>query len=250
MEDFRIDPNIAYDVVELPSMGIYYPNKKKSVRVAYLTASDENILASENILNSDRFIDELLRRKILDRDMPIEEIDQDDKKAILVFLRNTAFGSEYTVILTDPKTEKTFEHTFNLDKLKVKDFTLIENANGEYEYKMEKSNVLITFKFITPTQQNELIKLQDNWNNVGTPPPIITKQMEYMIKSVNGNTDPLFIRNFIMNLPIKDSQEFRKYVRQNKPGLELEQTTIAPSGEKVQFNIGFGVEFFRAFFGL
>jgi hypothetical protein len=41
MEEYRIDPNIAYDVVELLSRGIYYANNKKSVRVAYLTAADE-----------------------------------------------------------------------------------------------------------------------------------------------------------------------------------------------------------------
>ena len=28
MEEFRIDPNIAYDVVELPSRGIHYTNNK------------------------------------------------------------------------------------------------------------------------------------------------------------------------------------------------------------------------------
>lgn len=37
MEEFKIDPNIAYDVVELPSRGIFYKNRKKSVRVGYLT---------------------------------------------------------------------------------------------------------------------------------------------------------------------------------------------------------------------
>ena len=31
-QQFTIDPNIAYDVIELPSRGIYYPNKKKSVK--------------------------------------------------------------------------------------------------------------------------------------------------------------------------------------------------------------------------
>ena len=45
MEELRIDPTIAYDVVELPSRGIHYSNNKKSLRVAYLTAADENILS-------------------------------------------------------------------------------------------------------------------------------------------------------------------------------------------------------------
>ena len=58
------------------------------------------------------------------------------------------------------------------------------------------------------------------------------------------------IYQFIQNLPIKDSQEFRKFVGENRPGLDLKITTIAPSGEKVEGFIDFGVEFFRAFYGV
>lgn len=247
--EFKIDPNIAYDVVELPSKGIHYTNKKKSVRVAYLTASDENILTSVNLMQSNKIVDELLKRKILDKDLSIDDLDDEDKKAILIFLRNTAFGSEYTVNLTDPKTNEPFEFNFNLDNIEVKDFNLIENEHGEYTYFLEKSNRTITFKFLTRKQQLEIEKLSENWT-IDSTPPVITKQLEFMIKSVDGNRDLLTISNFIKNLPIKDSKDFRKYVSDNKPGIKLEQETTTPSGEKIQFLIGFGVEFFRPFFGL
>ena len=42
----EITPNIPYDIVELPSQGVFYNNKKKTLKVAYLTAADENILTS------------------------------------------------------------------------------------------------------------------------------------------------------------------------------------------------------------
>ena len=51
-----------------------------------------------------------------------------------------------------------------------------------------------------------------------------------MIRSVEGNKDPMNIRNFVENLPIKDSQEFRKYVSDKKPGIDLTQKTTTPSG--------------------
>ena len=35
--------NLPHDVVMLPSRGKFYKSKKKSVKVGYLTASDENI---------------------------------------------------------------------------------------------------------------------------------------------------------------------------------------------------------------
>lgn len=249
MEEYRIDPTIAYDIVELPSRGIYYANNKKSVRVAYLTAADENVLASPNILQSNFLIPELLKRKVIDRDIDTAELVDEDVQAILIFLRNTAFGSEYEIELTDPKTNELFITKCDLGSINFKPFDLVTDSMGEYEYFMEKSKIDITFKFLTQKQENEIKEIQKSWNGLGLP-PVRTKELEFMIKSVKGNRDMMNIRNFIETLPIKDSQDFRKYVNKHKPGLDLKQIAIAPSGEKVDFNIGFGVEFFRPFFGI
>ena len=138
MDEYKIDPSIAYDVIELPSRGIHYTNKKKSVRVAYLTASDENILSSPSFLSTNTVITELLKRKILDKDLSIDEIVEEDRQAILIFLRNTAFGSEYTLTITDDKTGESFTSNVDLGTLKLKDFNLSEDSNGEYLYVRKK----------------------------------------------------------------------------------------------------------------
>ena len=249
MDETRIDPTISYDVIELPSRGIHYTSKRKSVRVAYLTASDENILSSPSFLNTNTVITELLKRKILDRDLPIEEIVEEDRQAILIFLRNTAFGSEYTLTINDNKTGNDFEVKVDLSSLKLKDFKLIEDSNGEYSYYLEKSKTDITFKFLTQKQEDEINKIKEVWNGNGVA-PIVTKQLEMMIKSFGGIKDALKIRSFVELMPIKDSQEFRKFVQDNKPGLDLTQTVTTPSGENIQVKIGFGVEFFRPFYGI
>jgi hypothetical protein len=246
---FTIDPNTAYDVVELPSQGIYYTNRKKSLRIAYLTASDENILASASLHASNKVIDEILKRKILDKDFNIDELVEEDQHAILIFLRNTAFGGNYKVSLKDPKTQEDFNFEIDLTTLKVKDFNLKEDENGEYSYFLKSSKVNITFKFITKAQLNELDIISNTWNGIGVA-PIVTRRLEMMIKSIDGNKDQLFIRNFILNMPIKDSQDFRKYVNENKPGLDLTQTVKTPSGDTIQVELGFGVEFFRPFYGV
>lgn len=249
MEEFKIDPSIAYDIVELPSRGIYYKNNKKSVRVAYLTANDENILSSQNLISNGLVIDELIKRKVLDKDINVDDIVEEDRQAILIFLRNTAFGTEYNLSLTDPKTGKEFSITIDLSELKFKDFNLKPNEHNEYDYVMTKSNTKITFKFLEKKQEEEIDNLRDNWNGNGIA-PVITKQLEFMIKSVNGERDIMKIYQFIQQLPIKDSQEFRRYVNDNKPGLDLKRNVLTPSGENIQINIGFGVEFFRYFYGL
>jgi len=249
-EEFRIDPSISYDVVEFPSKGTIYPNNKKQVRVAYLTAADENILASPNLATNGRVIEEILKRKILDKDILVEDILEEDKQAILIFLRNTAFGSEYNMTLTDPKTKERFETTVDLSRLKIKDFKLTADANGEYSYFLKKSNMEVTFKYLTQKQEDELVKIRDSWNGEGIA-PIVTKRLEMMIKSIGGNRNPMEIHNFIdVKMPITDSKDFRKYALENKPGVDLTQTVKAPSGEEIQVEIGFGVEFFRPFYGL
>ncbi len=249
MDEFRVDPTIAYDVVELPSRGIHYQNKKKSLKVAYLTAADENILSAQNLIATNGVIDELLKRKILDRDIQIDDIVEEDRQAILIFLRNTAFGPEYKLYLQDPKTDKEYVASVDMSELKFKDFNLESDANGEYPYFMEKSKVHITFKFLTPKQEKDLEDLKRSWNGQGVA-PVVTKQLEMMIKSVEGNRDMMNIHNFVERLPIKDSQDFKKFVKENKPGLDLVKKVKTPSGEDVDVEIGFGVEFFRPFYGL
>lgn len=249
MEDYIINPQIEYDIVELPSRGIYYPNKKKSVKVTYLTASDENILASPSLVQNSSAINEILKRKIADKDINIEELVEEDKEAILIFLRNTAFGSSYTLKFTDPKTKLPFETKVDLSTLKIKDFNLVEDVNGEYKYYLEKSKVDITFKFLTRKQLDEIDRIRENWNGIGVA-PVVTKELEFMIKSVGGIRDPMDILHFIEKMPILDSQNFRKFVRTNKPGLDLKQRVITPSGEEIEVEIGLGVEFFRPFFGI
>jgi hypothetical protein len=249
MEEFRIDPTISYDVVELPTRGIHYLSGKKSLRVSYLTASDENILSSANLMASNRIIDELLKRKILDKDFDVEELCEEDKQAILIFLRNTAFGSDYKYTMIDPKTEKEFTLNIDLSELKYKEFKLEPDSNGEFKYFMEKSNIDITFKFLNNKQEKEIQEIEKSWNGNGVA-PIITKQLEMMIKSVAGNKDLMNIRNFVDRLPIKDSQNFRKFIKENKPGVDLTQKITTPSGDISQIELGFGVEFFRPFYGL
>ena len=58
------------------------------------------------------------------------------------------------------------------------------------------------------------------------------------------------ISQLIQTMPIKDSQDIRKVIRENTPGLDLNIPTTTPSGEQMNVRISLGVEFFRPFYGL
>ena len=59
----QMDFNLPHDVVPLPSKGIFYKNKKQSLKIGYLTAQDENILLSSTI-RSQGVVKILLKNKI------------------------------------------------------------------------------------------------------------------------------------------------------------------------------------------
>ena len=82
-----------YDIIELPSQGLLYPNKKSNVKVEYLTAMDESIITSPNIVANNKVVDTLLERKVKDLGFDVTELLEGDRVAILVYLRVTGIGS-------------------------------------------------------------------------------------------------------------------------------------------------------------
>jgi hypothetical protein len=82
----------------------------------------------------------------------------------------------------------------------------------------------------------------------GRVAPRVTMKLQKQILSVNGDTTLSTIIKFIEGLPIMDSKFIRKFIDENEPKLDLTKTVIAPSGNKVDVEIAFGVEFFRVFF--
>jgi len=172
-----------------------------------------------------------------------------DKEAILVFLRNTAFGSDYKITLKDPKTEESFETTLDLSILKTNDVGVELDNNNEFNHYLEVSKKKVKLSFLTP-QNERTLKTLDEQNKNAVVNTYMTKQLELMVKEIDGNREPMTIAQFIQTMPIRDSQSIRKIVRENSPSLDLTIPVLTPSNEEINARITFGVEFFRPFYGI
>jgi hypothetical protein len=233
---------LPHDVVPLPSQGIFYKNKKKSLKIGYLTASDENIImagASDLTLN-------LLRAKIYEPDVKVEELIEGDVESILIFLRNTGFGPEMTLNLTDPITKKPFQSSVLLDQLPVISGQK-PNDDGTFVISLPKTQSTIKLKPLTYGEIMEISKLSETYPQ-GRIVPKITWRLQKEIIEVDGSTDKSVIAKFVETMPISDSKFIRNFMNENEPRLDMTKTIMAPSGEKLTVNVGFGVEFFRPFF--
>ena len=242
MEEYRIDPTIAYDVVELPSRGIHYQNKKKSLKVGYLTATDENLLMP----GGDDMTPNLLRTKIYEPDLRVEDMLEGDVEAVLIFLRNTAFGPEMELTLTDPSTRKPFKTTVLLDQL-----TILQgqqpNEDGTFTTTLPKSQTTVKLKPMTYGEILENQRAADSYP-AGRVVPKVTLRLQKEIIETNGSTDKGEIAKFIESMPIADSKFIRKFMEDNEPRLDMKRIVMTPSGERLTVNVGFGVDFFRPFF--
>lgn len=244
----QMDFNLPHDVVKLPSGGIYYKPKKESLKVGYLTASDENLLMSPNIFN-DGLVYNLLKNKIYEPGFDVNQLIEADIQALLIFLRNTSFGSEYNMELVDPYNNQKFNIKYNFDSLDYIESVHKPDVNGFFNFTTTLTKKNLKLKIINLGEQRELEKIKDQYPK-GMVAPIVTKKLEKHIVEIDGVADKGEIAKFISNLPIRDSKEIQKFLLECEPSLDLVKTVIAPSGEKVSFTLNFGAEFFRPFFGL
>ena len=282
VEDFNLNeiPDyVQYDIIPLPSNGECYPHKKGRIPVAYLTASDENLIASPNMYRDGNLLDVILRRKILDKSINVDELCSGDRDAIVLWLRATAYGDEFPIVATHPDTRKQYNINVPLSSFKYYDFNLKGNENGFFEYKTERGDVL-EFKFLTKTDEEELRKKiteqaiesnrlsalksltdmresingiseisEENRKNIdedieeileiiGSDIPTtenltssITDQMILHTVSVNGNSDPEYIKNYIENMRSMEAISYRKYFTENKPGVDFTIKVNVPESD-------------------
>lgn len=155
----NVDPNAQYDLIPLPSKGECYKLKIDRVPVGYLTASDENLITSPNLYESGSISSILLKKKILNKNINVDNLIAGDVDAIMVFLRGTSYGNDFPIVATDPKTGKKVETTVDLSKLKYKPFNLKGDENGHFDFKLPKNGSTIKFKFLTKKEEKLLQKL-------------------------------------------------------------------------------------------
>lgn len=144
----NLNNNMSYDVIKLPSKGECYPNKMSTIPVGFLTAYDENLIASPNLYRDGQLFDYLLKEKIMNGVNP-GSLLEGDRDAIILWLRATGYGNDFPITATDNETGVEFESIVDLSKIGFKEFKLKGDENGWFDFKLPVSGDLIKFRFLT-----------------------------------------------------------------------------------------------------
>lgn len=155
------NPMSSFDVIPLPSKGECYKDKVGTIPVGFLTAYDENIIINPNLYGQNLVIDTLLKRKVLDKSIDVDDLLEGDRDAIILFLRRTGYGNDYPITTKDNETGTEFSTIIDLSKLKYKEFNLKSDSNGWFDFVLPITKKMIKFRFLTHRDRVVLDKIED-----------------------------------------------------------------------------------------
>ena len=243
------------EVIELPSKGKLYPEghplSKGTVELKYMTAKEEDILASQNLIRKGVVLDKLFESVVVEPGLDIGDIFIGDKNAILLATRILGYGAEYNVEVMDPFTGEPQKTIIDLSKVQIKevDESLL-SLNNLYDFELPTSKSKIKFKLLTHKDELDinaeiqaLNRLQKGKDVVSSD---ISTRLRYMIQEVDGNSERGFVNKWVRNnLLARDSKALREYAKTISPDLDLTyEFTSDITGETEALTIPFGAGFF------
>ena len=235
------------EVIDLPSEGRLYPEdsplREGKLEIKYMTAKEEDILTSQNLIKKGIVIEKLLDSLILTKGVKSEDLVIGDKNAVMVAARILAYGPEYTCEVMNPNTNEKLTHTFNIADCPF--IKLPKDVNGNnFDFELPVSKQKITFKLLTGKDERMINEELDKIRKLGTQViPELTTRLRYLITSVDGNNEQSTINSFVENMLSKDSLSLRQEITKVTPDIDLSQE-IDIEGETVRVNIPMTVNFF------
>ena len=243
------------EIVDLPSKGHFYPEDNPlssgKIEMRYMTARDEDILTSVNLIQQGIALDKLIQALIVDKKIDYNDLLVGDKNAILVGARILAYGKDYTFSFIDTYAQ-VVKGKADLTTLipKEYDFSKYEKGINLFSYTLPKSERIVTFSI--PTHKDELIVDQELEaikkvfkDDKGAINRENSTRLKYLIKSVDGKTDRGFINKFVDTEFLSfEAVEFRNFVIETSPDLSFRTEAENSRGEKEEVAVSMTADFF------
>jgi len=233
------------EVVDLPSKGLLYPKENAlssgKIEIKYMTAKEEDILTSVNLIQKGVVIEKLLESLIVNKSIKVDELLIGDKNAVLIASRILAYGKEYDVEFNGQKIK------VDLTTLKDKfiDESIVTNGANEFEFELPATKRKVTFKFLTSGDEKEIDKEVEGYKKIGDGIGYeLTTRLKHQIISIDGDAKKTSINNFVDNEFLsRDSMAFRTYVNEIMPDVDMTSTYTDADGNEKEFTVPMTVSF-------
>lgn len=242
------DPDLmtSYEIVKLPSKGIFYQHRISEVAVEYMTSRDEDLLTTPSLIDSGEMLNLLLKRKIKTPGIVVEELLQGDRNAIILFLRTSSYGADYSVQVTDPRNGIVFNSKVDLLQLKYKEVTEMPDEFGHFTVEIPMRKKVVTFRLITSGEDAILYKkaeqIKEAYGNEVSD--YSTMKLKSHIVAINDKTDRSYIDRFIDAMPALDAVTIRRKIMAVSPDVDMKYQFTAKDGYKFEAYLTLGLDFF------
>ena len=247
--------NFPTEIIPLPSRGLLYsedhPLAEGVIEMKYMTAREEDILTSQNLIKQGVVLDKLFESLIV---TPVNYSDLyvGDKNAIMVAARILGYGKEYVVEIDDPFSTGTKQKvTIDLTQIEHKevDYSLFERRTNEFDFELPQSKRVVTFRLMTHKLEKDIQTEIKGMNKTTVRTGIdreLTTRLKNMIIAVDGEAGRATINNFVDNeLFAIDSKALRSHIKKISPDLDMTFTFISDTtGEVKEIDIPMDVSFF------
>ena len=235
--------------VNLPSKGYFYPNENPlalgKVEMKYMTAREEDILTSPNLLKQGTAIDKLLEALIVDKKIKLDDLLIGDKNALIVAARILAYTKTYE-FLTSSEDGSEATATVDLTTLNDKEINfkkLTKNVN-QFPFKLPNSEREVVLRMLTHKDENDIIKEAESLKKVQMATNM-TSRMKRMIVSIDGNSERAAIINFVdTELLSVDALEIRRYLASITPDVDMTTTATYADGTEGEVAVQITAQFF------
>ena len=236
--------------VNLPSQGYFYPKDNPlssgKVEMKYMTAREEDILTSPNLLKQGLAIDKLLEALIVDKKVKINDLLIGDKNALIIAARILAYGKEYNFTVYDEDGEQTTAKvdltTLNDKEIDTKDLT---QGVNEFQFKLPNSKRDANLRLLTHQDEKELEIEAERLKKVGGITQAMTSRMKRVIVSVDGKSERAHINNFVdKELLSVDALAIRKFINSVNPDVHMTTTATFEDGTEQEVAVEITAQFF------
>ena len=247
MSEQKSNYNFPTEVIDLPSEGRLYPKdsplRSGKIELKYMTAKEEDILTSQNLIKKGVVITKLLDSLIMTEGITSADLVMGDKNAVMVAARVLAYGPKYTCAVTNPNTGQETNQTFDLTDCPFKKLPKGIDGN-DFTFELPISKKKIKFKLLTGKEEELIAEELTKINKVGGQiSPELTTRLRHIIKEVDGEDSQSVINTFAQNMLARDSMALREQMKKVSPDIDLSQE-IEIGGESVKVNIPMTVNFF------
>jgi hypothetical protein len=244
----KVDPDltVGYEIVSLPSKGLFYSTRTAEVHVEYMTSKDEDIMTTPSLLENNTALDVLLKNKVKSKELRVDDMLAGDKNAIAIFLRASAYGHEYDVDVRDPRTGKMFKDKIDLSKLKYKEITDKPDEMLEFSVEIPVKKKTVKFKLLPEREVDKVIKnakaMQDAYNLQYNP--VGSLLLKAQITQIGHERSRDYINRFVDAMSPRDANAIKRKIVDVTPNVDLKYTFTASDGYQFTTAIDIGIDFF------